>query len=169
MLAYYARLFGTFFLGAAFLILVGAGVLVPSYFLAQDEAETTARYASAIEQTIAISESSAGVKTLPTFAEELALLKNYAGTPSSRQLISGAVSVLPKNVSISNISVRYKTLSAGEMSVKGQAATRASLITYVDALKANAAYKGIAVPVEALISDADLEFTLTFQFDSTKL
>lgn len=161
---YYAKLFGTFFLSAAFVVGIGAGVLVPSYFLAQEEAEASKRYAEALQQTLSLSEGGAAGKTLPVLAEQVGLMKSYRADPALAPALDRIVNAIPDSVSIRRIGFKFPATSEGVITLNGNADTRAALISFVDSLKKDPLFKGVAVPVADLVSDDDLPFTLTFSF-----
>lgn len=161
-LMYYSRLFGAFFLAAAFVVVVGAGVLIPSYFLAQEEADASKRYAEALSQTLSLSEGSSAGKTVTTLAEQLTLMRAYRAEPALARGLATVVSGIPDDVSIRKLSFKFTTAAEGEVEITGNAETRAALIAFVDALKKESLFKGVSVPVADLVSDTDLPFTLRF-------
>ncbi|MBX9765328.1 PilN domain-containing protein [Patescibacteria group bacterium] len=165
---YYARLFGTFFLVGAFVIGIGAGVLVPSYFLAQEEAEASKRYAEALKQTLSLSEGGAAGKSLPVLAEQVNVMKAYSEDAALALALERIVGAIPDNVSIRKMSFRFPSASEKIVTLNGNAATRSALIAFVDALKKDPLFKGVVVPVSDLVSDDDLPFTLTFSFAAVK-
>lgn len=159
---YYSRLFGALFLAAAFVFVVGGGVLIPAYFLAQEEADASKRYAEALSQTLSLSEGSSAGRTVTTLAEQLTLMREYRVEPLLSRGLATVVSGIPDDVSIRKLSFKFTSVSEGEVVIIGNAETRAALIAFVDALKKESLFKGVSVPVADLVSDTDLPFTLTF-------
>ena len=165
---YYSRLLGTLLLLGALVIGSGAGVLVPSYFLAQEEAEASKRYAAALQQTLSLSEGSAVGKALPVLAEQVTLMKSYQADPMLSPSLERVTAAIPDNVSIRRMSFKFSSITDGQITVVGNAETRAALIAFVDSLKKDPLFKGVTVPVADLVSDNDLPFTLTFNVSVTK-
>ncbi|MBY0539608.1 PilN domain-containing protein [Patescibacteria group bacterium] len=161
-LMYYSRLFGALFLAGAFVMLVGAGVLIPAYFLAQEEADASKRYAEALSQTLSLSEGSSAGKTVTTLAEQLTLMRAYRAEPVLSRGLSAIVAGIPDDVSIRELGFKFTSTSEGDVIVTGNAETRSALIAFVDALKKEPLFKGVSVPVADLVSDTDLPFTLRF-------
>jgi Tfp pilus assembly protein PilN len=165
---YYSRLFGTFFLSTGVVIIIGAAVLIPSYFLAQEEADASRRYADALQQTLTLGEGSSSGKMLPVLAEQVGLMKAYQADPAIAPALKRIIGVLPDEVSIRRISFTFLSITDGRVTLNGNAETRAALLAFVDVLKKDAQFKGVTVPVADLVADTDLPFTLSFSVVATK-
>jgi type II secretory pathway pseudopilin PulG len=163
---YYARLFGTFFLTAACIVGIGAGVLIPSYFLAQEEAEASKQYAAALQQTLSVSEGGSAGKAVPILAEQVTLMKSYGKDAALAPALTRIVGAIPDDVSIRRMGFKFPNTGEGVITLNGNAQTRAALIAFVDALKKDPLFKGVSVPVSDLVSDDDLPFTLSFSFSA---
>ncbi len=161
-LMYYTRFFGTFFLVAAFVVGIGGGVLIPAYFLAQEEAETSRRYAEALQQTLTLGEAGNAGKSLPVLSEQIKLMKQYRADSVIASSFEKIVAVIPNNVSVKKIGFKFSSITEGQVTLSGNADTRAALLAFVDSLKKEPLFKGVAVPVADLVTDNDLPFSLTF-------
>ena len=159
---YYVRLFSMLAFLVAFMFLLGAGLLSPSYLLAREEANVAKEYSTALQQTLALKESAGAGAALTSLAEEIALMKQYQSQPAVADALSAVISKLPKGVSISKILIAPPIIADGKIGIVGNAKTRAELLAFVSALQENPLFNKVVVPVSDLAGDTNLPFSLTF-------
>ncbi len=161
---YYLRVFATFFLLSAVVMGAGAGLLLPSYYLARAESEEAVRYLDALQGTADLRARTQTGKSVQAFTEQVALLKEYGSRPFTAEMISRIQEHLSGDVSITTISVEYEAGDRGRISLGGSAKTRTALLTFAESLREELIFSGVSVPVGQLAGDSDLPYSLTFQF-----
>ncbi len=165
---YYARLSSAFLLLVLLVFVLGTVFLLPSYFLSQGAADASARYLAAAQQSATVREHAGATGALATLAEQVLILKQYQGAPVVVPAISEITGVIPKGILVSKIAFGKREDGTASLTVAGTAATRATLLAFVDALKAGGRFSGVSVPVSQLASDSNIDFSLTFGFAAQK-
>lgn len=160
---YFVRLATLLFFGGGVLFILGALILVPSFFLAQNEAASSERYVSALEETVGLKERSASGESVARLAEQVAAMRAYAQAPITTPLIDALVAATPGSVRVTAISFSRGD-AATAVSVAGIAGTRESLLSFADALRTHRAFEGVSLPVSSLVSERDIPFSLSVTF-----
>ncbi len=161
---YYFRLAAAFFFTAGVFVAVGAALLAPSYLLAEEEAASAKRFRDAVVETLALKGTNTAARTVSALAEEVKLLNAYGKKETAIPIIAGALSAQDSAIALRKIAFSWRDQNGGAVTLDGVADTRTALVEYVSELQKNALFSGVAVPVSNLASDADIAFTLTFDF-----
>lgn len=161
---YYLKFFSFLFFGLAVVVLVGAGLLAPSYFLANAEAESAERYLGAIEETVGLRELSGATKEIATLAERTAILGSFENIPLTAHMLSELGRALPADVVLDKIRIQHGDSGTGDVQITGSADSRAGLLRFADALKGNSFFQGVVVPVGQLVNEIDVPFSFSFRF-----
>ncbi len=159
---YYVRLATTLLSALVVVLFLGALLLTPSYLLARDEAESAKRYLSALDESAGLRERSGALSVVAELKEVLELSKLFAEPPVTADTLSAITSHVVAGVRIQKIVFGKTEEGKTSISVAGIADTRAGLLSFAEALKADATFEGVTLPVSQLAQDTDIEFTLHF-------
>jgi hypothetical protein len=162
--AYYTKLFALLFFMSALVVGIGSLLLLPSFFLANDQNDSALKYLSALEGTQAVRQKSETGKTVAAFSERLSILKTFERKPLSAQILATLEKNLPKDLSAMSIKISYTDEKTGIITMNGIGKTRTSLLSYAESLREESIFTGVSVPVTQLANDADLKYTLEFGF-----
>jgi len=161
---YYLRFFSFLFFGLALAVLIGAGLLVPSYFLARSEAVSAERYARAVEETVGLKEQSGATQETAMLAEQVKILSSFENVPVTAHALSEIERALPKNISLEAIRIQHGDSGEGTITVIGVSGSRADLLRFSEALKGNSFFNGVSVPVGQLVNETNVPFSFSFRF-----
>jgi len=164
---YYARLLSLSIFFAALAVFASAAFLVPSYLRATAEADATTRTLQASQQALNLGAKGGTAGEFSVLTERVAILKTYMRPPEVADVLSLLTRQVPKGVSVSKITITPGDDGAGSLSLTGKADTRTDLLAYVAVLQGISAFKDVSVPVEALASEVNVDFTLSFSFDTS--
>ncbi len=165
---YYVRLLATFFLSLAFVVGIGAGLLLPSYYLARNESDASARYLEALEGTADIKNRGQIGRTVARFVEQIALLKRYDNEPVTAKMLAAVEAHLSKEVLVNAVQIDYDDSHSAIITLSGVAENRTALLSFAQELKGESVFAGVSVPVNQLAGDSDLLFSLEFNFMAKK-
>lgn len=165
VIAYYLTYSALLFALLGLMVALGAGLLVPSYFLAREEVISTERYLSALEETVGLKEQTGSREIVLQLAESVDILSSFEGSRASADILVEIDRSVPRRVSIQGIGITHFGARAGEVIVAGVADTRADLLAFSDALKANPLFDSVSVPVNQLAPETDLKFSFSFHFE----
>jgi hypothetical protein len=143
---------GLFILGAILLIPAGV-VLVASRESVRNRLETTRALAE--REGVA----SAG-DTLTDTKEKMDIIAKDEALVRPHELIGRVIDLSPAGVSLDEVSfVREGDVVTAEIS--GGAVSRASLLSFSDALRGSGLFADVVIPIESLARNTDLRFRLT--------
>ncbi len=162
---YYARVATVLLTGAGVAILIGAALLLPSYFFIHAEADQASAYVETAGSIADQHAKGAAQDTLAQFNEAIRLLSGADRNPVFAHLMTLITESLPRGVGVSTVSVVYDDSGNATIAVSGTAGTRAELLAYSDALKKVGELKNVTVPVSDLVADVDGSFSLTATWD----
>lgn len=145
--------------------LIGSVLLVPSYVVSERAADASERYLLAIEETIGIRERAGVSDDVRALSERLRILGTYAAEPSTKPFFEDTLNDLSPNITITGIGFAKGSDALG-VSIAGRAATRASLLAFVERLQESGRYDGVTVPVAQLALDSDIPFSITATYRS---
>lgn len=161
---YYIRFISYFFIALAGVFLLGAGLSVPSYFLAKSEAETSLRYLDTLKQTADVRERAKASEQMMILAERTSILEAYAYAPAVAPLLEEISKLVPKGVVVTAIAIERDSATAGTIMLQGRAETRSALLTFAEQLDQSELLQAVEVPLDQLAIDTNLEFSLEFPF-----
>ena len=148
-----------FLSGSAFLII--ALVHAPVYWLLHMQLQAYQdEYSQVTDQTEEFKQAETAIVNTNTVIDLLA-------TPPTSVLFSDVIKEIEKaatiidGVTVSNITLTRKADALGTITVAGQAATRAGLATFRDALEDNSLFKKASLPLANLAKDRDIPFSIT--------
>ncbi len=153
---------GAFMLALA--VFAGAALLVPSYLLSKNQAESAERYFAAERLSAAQSDSSGTGRDVALLSERLSILKKYERQPAVADILSRIGTDAAGAAGLTIISMTFNANGSGTTTVSGTAPTRAALLSFGDKLSKESAFVGAQVPVSDLASDAALPFTIPFGY-----
>jgi hypothetical protein len=168
-LRYYQRLFAVsaFLLGSA--ALSGAAFLLPSYFLARLQADQAANFLDASQKAVNAGSAGGAPGILAVFSERVAIMKTYVRDPVTSRILS-TMTVEPTNgVSLNKIEITPSEGGKGTVSLSGIAATRESLLAFVQKLQNKNIFSGVSLPVSDLASGSQIPFSLSFSYSLAAL
>lgn len=158
---YYTQLFSTFFLVVAAAVMLGAVLLVPSYFLAQEEAKLLRQSADAQLQRLTLGGSTNEGQVMQTLEEAVSLLQTYEHDSVVTKAIVAVTAVTPSGVTLQKVRILTGD-SGGSVTLSGTANTRAGLVEFVSELQRKSIFSNVSVPVSDLAAEEDLNFSLSF-------
>ena len=161
-LRYYMSLATMFFFLAAIAIGLGALLLVPSYLLAKNTVESSARYRAALEDTLGLKEKAGVTDAMSALGERVSVLASYDAAPRTALALAAVGRDLPEGVSVTKMSLQITDTGAGTITVAGVAKARGALVSFVDALRADPLFQSVSIPVNQLATDTDIPFSLSF-------
>lgn len=141
------------FLAASFFAFL---FLVPSYLLSYLKLVSLEERAALFKKSI---EEETAAKELARLETELSLLRVGETAPSASAFIEAVVKEKGAAVRLKQISYERRGKTA-KFDVSGSAATRASLIAFVDRLKARNEFEDVYSPISNLVKDKDITFTV---------
>lgn len=162
-LHYRLRLATVLFSVLGFVCCISAALLLPTYFAIRADADEAARYVAALTDLAAQRAQNPANRTLTIFAESIKLLGAADLPPVVGPAVATISGPLPNNVSVDRIELE-RIEGAVDITITGTAATRASLIAYVDGLKATPNLQQVSVPVSALVPEINAPFTVTARY-----
>lgn len=155
---YLARLFTLLFVLASGVIVVGSGLLAPSYFLSKNTVDSSERYVQALEETVGLKERAGVTEKVSKLAEQVRILNDLNTKPVSPRLLEDILEAKSSNIVITSIA--FSGGAEPAFSLSGVSETRAGLLQFVDALKENSRMSGIDIPVSQLALDENLPFSI---------
>ncbi len=165
--SYYANLVSTSCLMLLAVSLLGAALLLPSYFLSRGLSEAALAYVSASEGSAALSAANPEERNLGSLKEQLSLLEAYDQKPLAALVFSNIAEHASGDIGVNSISLTYgEEPGEGRVTVHGEARTRAALIEFGKRLSEEALFRGASVPVSDLVTESNIEFSMTFSFVS---
>ncbi|MDP3958351.1 MAG: hypothetical protein Q8Q36_02725 [bacterium] len=141
------------FLTASFFVFL---FLAPSYLLAYVKLASLEERRALFRKSI---EEATAVKELALLEAELSVLRPKEAAPPVAALIEAVVKDKGPSVRLRQFSYERRGKTA-KFDVSGSAATRASLIAFVDRLKKREEFEDVFSPVSNLVRDKDVEFTV---------
>lgn len=162
--SYYFRLFGAFFFVLGVIVIVGAGLLTPSYFLVREEAASAERFRDALVETLELKGKNTATRSLSVLAEEVKLLNAYGKNDTATRIVRAALTAQNNDIILKKISFGFQEGKSGVVTLGGVAETRNALVSYVADLQKETLFSGVAVPVANLAAETDIDFALTFSF-----
>lgn len=163
---YYANLAATFFVFVGLAVLVGGGLLAPSYLLSLEEAKSAERFKNAVLERLTILGDTGASRDVSVLAAEVDLMNEYHRAPLSDRIFSSLLAALPQSVSLNKMSFTADDARRGRIDVSGTAATRVSLLEFVNALQANMFFRDVTVPVADLARDTNISFSFSFSYQT---
>lgn len=155
---YVIRLSTVVFYGLAFVLVVCTALIVPSYFLLNEEAK--ALTAERVRMETDVVDTDFRVLPLGEITERAKELTLGVDRFSPTSHIQTIVGTLPQGVSLNSISFE-KGESMYTFTISGMADTREALVAFRDALDGLTRFSGVDLPVTQLARRTDLEFSLT--------
>ena len=157
-ISYYTRIVTVLFILLSSVFFVGGALLVPSYFLSKNTAESSQRYVQALEETVGLRERDGVTDEMRALSEKTRLLREFGTTGYSSELFEEILNVKSSKVIIASIAFS----GSGEVafSLSGVSEDRASLLSFVGSLKDNQKITGVDIPVSQLAIDEDLPFSI---------
>jgi hypothetical protein len=167
-LTYYTRLATLFFMLLAFVSAASVAMLLPSYFSIHAEVDDAARYVKALSDIADQHAKGQAAETLSVFTDTVHLLGSSNHDPVLGKILLLTTGVVPKGVSVDSLDASAEPNGTVKVTVSGVAATRASLLTYSDNLKAVHTLSGVTVPVSALVSEINNDYSIQMLYTPTK-
>ena len=161
---YYLTLVTTLSSALALATVLGVLLLIPSYLLARNEAESSERYLSALEETVGLRERAGVTDVMRELSEEVSILSSFESSRPTANIIKAIDQALPRRVFLQGVSVTHFGPRAGEVALVGIADTREDLLAFSDALKATPLFKNVSIPVNQLVPGVDVKFSFSFGF-----
>ncbi len=161
---YYLRLIAVLFILLAVSFSIGAGLLMPSYLLAKNEADESDRYLRALEESADIRESTGATRLLSILAERVRVLTDFTWEPLVPSYMEDISNLAPQGVLVDKLIIRRTAAGDGEITLSGVSSTRSALLEYGRTLNEHTDFDGVSVPVSQLVSETDIPFSLVFSF-----
>ncbi len=156
---YRLRLVTTLFFILTAACAAGLIFLVPSYFIAVEQVDTTERYRSAVAGTIDLRGEESIERTSATVAERIRVASEFDTASRLSTVISDLSGVPRPGVALFRISMTPRE-GTFAVEVSGEAKTRTNLLTFAEALRESGAFSNVALPVSQLVLERDVPFTL---------
>ncbi|MDZ4284708.1 MAG: hypothetical protein U1A28_02705, partial [Patescibacteria group bacterium] len=148
-----------YFLGA--LAAIGAVALIPSLVRVHSLVSSVERARQFEEKTLEQLGASAVAHGFREANEELASLASILTEPELAVLVHTVAVVRPASVSIQSIAYEPKGDGAGSLTLGGTAMLRDDLLQFVEALRREAAFVAVNLPIGALARERDANFTIS--------
>ncbi|MDO8523792.1 MAG: hypothetical protein Q7R74_01025 [bacterium] len=161
---YYTRLFSIFIFLIALGVAMSGALLVPSYLLANAQADAAERYLAASQKSVNLGAQGGASGMFALLTERLSILTDYLRRSVTGPVLSALSGRLVKGVSVTKIAITLTGNGAGTVSVSGEAGTRDALLRFVASLQGAELFQRVSVPVSDLANEADIFFTLSFSF-----
>lgn len=142
----------------------GVALLMPAYFLAENEAEGAKSNLKSAESDIALSKFSRSGTEVSRTEERVSLLKDYQRVPAVERVLSRLTTHLTNDIGLTAIEVTRSDATSGTVIIRGIAKTRTALVDFGTRLQRDPAFQGVQVPLSDLVSDTNLTFSLPFTF-----
>lgn len=155
---YYVRVATVWLFLVAGAFLVSTIALIPTYVLVSTQTSTLKSVIS--DTSVHRTAYEDAVETLSE-SEELAQYIRNGALPPMYELVRTVVTKANSKVALSEVHITRNENTFAPLTVQGNADTRAALVAYRDALRADAHFKEVLLPVESLIGDTDLVFSMT--------
>ncbi len=163
-LRYLLSLATLFFVLVALAVAAGAALLVPSYLVAKNAEESATRNLDSIEKILGLKEKAGANASVLELSERVGILGSYSYTPAVMPVLSAVGASLVKGASVRTVKIKETENGKGTVTISGVADTRAALLSFSNALKAERIFSGVSIPVEQLAHEADISFSLTFPY-----
>jgi hypothetical protein len=166
---YYARFMAACAFLAAAGVLSGAALLLPSYLLANGEADAAHRFLEASQQAVALGSQGGAPGIVAVLAERVGIMRTYAHPPATARILSAVTAGGSPGISITKITVTPSDAVKGQVELTGKAATRNALLSFVQKLQGRSLFSGVTLPVSDLATGTDVPFTLSFPYSLSTL
>lgn len=141
---------------------IGAALLIPSYFLSRSKKNAILEQAELIERSIARSEGEVSFEMLRKTRDRLTFLSRDRERTTIIALIKTIIEEEPSGIVLSDISYSREGEGA-TIAVSGSAKRRDDLISFRSALNRNDQFLSVTLPVSDLARSSDIRFTITFK------
>jgi hypothetical protein len=162
---YYFSLASLFIFLIAVAAAAGVALLMPSYLVAKDSEVAYERILDSTEKNLGLKEKDGANAGVIELAERVKILAAYAYRPAVMPILAAIGQNVSKEISVKSIKIKEVESGKGTATVAGIATTRASLLGFANALKAERIFLSVSVPVEQLAGEMDIEFSLTFPYE----
>jgi hypothetical protein len=157
------------FLGAT-IFLVSALLLVPSYFLSARQARLSAGDLQSLEDSIAQETGVASKDVIQETNSKLEILATSINHPDPvpGKLINQMLAHTTGGGITITAFIYNRTPESAQISLQGIAKDRKTLGAFANALEADPMFEQVDYPLDALISEQDLKFSLTMKVTGTE-
>ena len=156
---YYVRLFVVACFGASAAVLIGALLLVPSYFASRAQADAFERFRDALEGSVGLKDREFLTSSMAMLEERVRLTEGYSANSFTVDFFESLLSEEVSGISIRNISFNREGTRAA-ISLSGVADSRASLLEFAEVLRTNPQFSDVDLPVSQLVAEEDVGFTV---------
>jgi uncharacterized protein (UPF0333 family) len=142
-----------------FLIVIAAVFLVPSFIISQFRLSEVSQTVSALQANNSIQNQAALKDKIHMANKKVATLSMGTSSAPVTSVLEGIASEKTADIKITSFSLTRE--GAASLTLKGTAATRESLLSFANKLKADTAYKKVDLPISNFAKDENIGFTVT--------
>ncbi|MEK7063655.1 MAG: hypothetical protein AAB955_03125 [Patescibacteria group bacterium] len=164
---YYVRLTTLTLIVIAVAVGISAVLLLPTYFAVQVEVGEAERYVATLTESANQRAKSQSGQTAAIFNESIKILAAADRTAVVGPVLETILSPVPNNVSVDTLAID-RTTETVRITIGGIAATRTSLIAYIDGLKAIPHLSGVTAPVADLVAETNNPYTISATYTPPK-
>lgn len=161
---YYSRLVSAFLFVLAFVCLAGTVLLIPSYIVAKEKAESAVLK---LQEATMKASGEVPVKNnieLGLLKERISILHEHNRQSAIPYVLSRALDGRSSDIHITALTFLFKGDGEGSITLAGKADSRSALIAFAENLNKENTFAGANVPVSDLVQETNIPFSLPLQF-----
>lgn len=163
---YRKRFLALVFFSAAFILFSGAVLLFPAYVVLKDSAGSLTEKRDQLKKDETAALQGTLAKTISDINKRLAVFPDTAIlSPVIGTFVRPVLTTKTPAIHITNMGYTVGDSGTINVQISGIAASRSSLLSFADALKATNGFKNVTVPISSFIKDSNVTFTISAVLD----
>ena len=162
---YRAKIVSFWLVGMMISVLLGAILLLPSYFLTISKLKESNENVEVLKKSVNYQESRHTEEEISNTNKYIKILLQRASGNSIDKYLAKIISLTPSGVHIDSIGYHLVDLKNAEIFLAGESGSREKMIAYVDALKDSNMFIKVDLPIGNLAKEKEITFNLTLSLD----